>query len=82
MGPSAQGSKWVRLEYSLSSGPHYKGTDRVSAVTGSTAWGLTQKLTPSTLKSYPQTWHPGAFSKSSASKEDSPFMPGVRGKRK
>ena len=36
---------------------------------------LTWKLTPLTLKSYPQTSHPGAFSISSASKEDSPLMP-------
>lgn len=36
---------------------------------------LMWKLTAVTLKSYPQTSHPGAFSKSSASKEDSPLIP-------
>jgi hypothetical protein len=49
----------------------------VSIVAGSTTW----ELTPSTLKSYPQTWHPGAFSKSSASKEDSPPIPEVRAEK-
>lgn len=40
-----------------------------------------RKLTPLTLKSYPQTSHPGAFSNISASKEDSPFIPKIVGRR-
>jgi hypothetical protein len=64
------GSVGVDLKF----GTPLQRTDGMRTVAGST----TQKLTPLTLKSYPQTWHPGAFSKSSASKEDSPFMPEAR----
>ena len=65
----------VRLKFRT---PLSKKTVRVSIVAGPTAGKLARRLTLLTLKSYPQTSHPGAFSKSSASKEDSPLMPKPR----
>lgn len=69
----------VRVRFEL--GTPLEGVDGSALFLEQVLGESTRKLTLVTLKSYPQTSHPGAFSISSASKEDSPLMPRSVGRK-